>query len=453
MSSRNLSMTLPLEDDHHPSLEQLRAYHAGQLPASACHQLESHLLSCELCSDILEGMEQAAPIQTQQAVQELHHRLKRQLHKKKKKKWAVPDLGLDWKVAATLLLLLSSLGLILYSLFFQTKQEEEVIAYEPPLEAPSTDTLEIMAPLPRRRPQRLAARPKRFVPPTILGDTGLSPSEHSLLVEEIESGMASRSPDTAALALGNSPHSPEAVPVAVPTQESTVVPSALAGRVAGVATTSKQAKVTIRGAASFAPKTVKGKVVDATSGEPIPGVTVQVKGTSLAVATNGQGEFQLPATEQMSTLVVSFIGYSSKELQLAQNTADLQVKLQPDYRALSEVVVTGYGASRTKEEKPVAATPAQPATGEGNYRRYLKQHLRYPAAALPLKVKGKVVVGFTVNENGQLENLRVLKSLHPACDAEALRLIQEGPAWKPGQTHGQPVPQQVQISVRFKPPQ
>lgn len=72
------------------------------------------------------------------------------------------------------------------------------------------------------------------------------------------------------------------------------------------------------------------------------------------------------------------------------------------------------------------------------------------AAALKVQAKGRVIVGFTVTKIGQLENVRVLKGLSPEADAEALRLIQQGPAWEPAKQNGNPVERQVKVIVRFR---
>jgi len=104
------------------------------------------------------------------------------------------------------------------------------------------------------------------------------------------------------------------------------------------------------------------------------------------------------------------------------------------------VVVVGYGG----EGKSAAS--ASPVGGWNNFKQYLRSNLRHPAEAGGGKVSGRVVVGFTVNADGSLGDVRVLKSLSRATDAEALRLVQQGPRWQPAKAGPQP----VRVTIRFR---
>src|SRR5690349_15013540 len=88
-------------------------------------------------------------------------------------------------------------------------------------------------------------------------------------------------------------------------------------------------------------KTVTGKVTSADDGAGLPGVNVVEKGTSNGSVTDGDGNFSVNVAGN-ATLVFSFVGYASQEVQVgAQST--INVTLQLDVTALSEVVVIGYG--------------------------------------------------------------------------------------------------------------
>ncbi|MFB9865042.1 SusC/RagA family TonB-linked outer membrane protein [Rufibacter immobilis] len=89
-------------------------------------------------------------------------------------------------------------------------------------------------------------------------------------------------------------------------------------------------------------KTVTGRVTDAASGEGMPGVTVQLKGTSTAAPTGIDGSYSISVPSTGGTLVFSFIGYTNQEIAIANQTT-INVRLATDARALSEVVVVGAG--------------------------------------------------------------------------------------------------------------
>ncbi|HEY8915116.1 MAG TPA: TonB-dependent receptor [Chitinophaga sp.] len=94
--------------------------------------------------------------------------------------------------------------------------------------------------------------------------------------------------------------------------------------------------------------TIQGKVTDAKSGAPLPGVTVSVKGKSTGAQTDGQGSYKLQVPAGGNTLVFSFIGYLSQE-QPINGRSSVDIQLAEDLKKLEEVVVVGYGAQKKKD--------------------------------------------------------------------------------------------------------
>jgi Outer membrane receptor for ferrienterochelin and colicins len=94
-------------------------------------------------------------------------------------------------------------------------------------------------------------------------------------------------------------------------------------------------------------KTVKGKVVD-TSDQPIIGASIKVKGTGSGTITDVAGEFSLKGIQKGTTLVISYVGYTTKELPVGA-AADYTVVLTEDTKALTEVVVTAMGIKKEKK--------------------------------------------------------------------------------------------------------
>ncbi|MGI4875441.1 MAG: SusC/RagA family TonB-linked outer membrane protein [Janthinobacterium lividum] len=91
---------------------------------------------------------------------------------------------------------------------------------------------------------------------------------------------------------------------------------------------------------------VTGRVTDM-KGEPLPGVTVLVKGTTIGATTDANGQFSLTVPES-GRLVFSSIGYASQEFAIGSTTV-FQVKLQDDTQSLKEVVVVGYGTQSRQD--------------------------------------------------------------------------------------------------------
>lgn len=88
---------------------------------------------------------------------------------------------------------------------------------------------------------------------------------------------------------------------------------------------------------------IKGKIIDAKTGEPIIGANVIVKGTTNGSITNFDGEYELDAAVG-SNLVISFIGYKTVEVKAEANAQT--IKLMEDSETLDEVIVVGYTTQR-----------------------------------------------------------------------------------------------------------
>ncbi len=86
---------------------------------------------------------------------------------------------------------------------------------------------------------------------------------------------------------------------------------------------------------------ISGKVTDSASGEPLPGVTVIVQGTTIGTITNFDGEYVLKV-EKGATVLYSYIGYKPTEMVIGDQTT-INIKLAVDTENLEEVVVIGYG--------------------------------------------------------------------------------------------------------------
>lgn len=193
---------------------------------------------------------------------------------------------------------------------------------------------------------------------------------------------------------------------------------------------------------------IKGKVLMAEDDTPLPGVNIVVKGTMQGTVTDIHGNYQLTTTEENPTLVYSFIGFQTQEVQ-THDQPELNIKLQSDAAQLSEVVVTGYSPRTADPNYEPVIKLATPEGGLRAYDKYLKNSLRYPQAALENKVKGRVTVLFTVRTDGSLEEFNVVKGLGHGCDEEVIRLVKAGPKWSPTTQDDVPVESEVKVRVKF----
>ena len=83
------------------------------------------------------------------------------------------------------------------------------------------------------------------------------------------------------------------------------------------------------------------------------------------------------------------------------------------------------------------------------FRRYIANNLRYPESAAMKRIQGRVIVQFAVNKEGRVVNVTVLAGVHPALDAEAIRVVCLSPPWEPGYQRGEPVPVLFTFPINF----
>jgi len=90
--------------------------------------------------------------------------------------------------------------------------------------------------------------------------------------------------------------------------------------------------------------TVTGTVTDA-GGNPLPGATVQVKGSTIGSLTDPEGKYSITVAGPDATLVFSFVGYNPREVQVLNQTV-INMVLMENVKGLEEVVVVGYGTQK-----------------------------------------------------------------------------------------------------------
>ena len=90
---------------------------------------------------------------------------------------------------------------------------------------------------------------------------------------------------------------------------------------------------------------VTGKVLDTQLKEGMPGVNVQVKGSTVGTITDFDGNYSIKVNSPKSVLVFTFIGFSTQEVTVGNKTV-INVEMKEDAQALEEVVVVGYGTAR-----------------------------------------------------------------------------------------------------------
>ncbi|HEY0655570.1 MAG TPA: TonB-dependent receptor [Chryseosolibacter sp.] len=193
-------------------------------------------------------------------------------------------------------------------------------------------------------------------------------------------------------------------------------------------------------------QTVSGKVTDA-SGAGMPGVNVLKKGTATGTSTDGNGNFAIEASAS-DVLVFSFIGYSSREVTVGNQT-NINLQLEEDVQSLEEVVVVGYGEMRKGDltsaqtsissrdiERTINTTIDQAIQGR-TPGVYVTQNTGAPGGGISINIRGinsirgsneplYVVDGVQIPGSSSVAGDNPLSTLNPA-DIETMEILQ-GPS-------------------------
>jgi protein TonB len=87
--------------------------------------------------------------------------------------------------------------------------------------------------------------------------------------------------------------------------------------------------------------------------------------------------------------------------------------------------------------------------GDTELLKYISEHTNYPEVAKENNIQGKVIIRFCVTSKGGVSQVSVLKGVDPELDAEAIRVVNTLPAFKPGKQGGKPVPVWYMVPITF----
>jgi TonB family protein len=188
--------------------------------------------------------------------------------------------------------------------------------------------------------------------------------------------------------------------------------------------------------------------------EPVSFANVQLPNNKNGVHTDANGRFNIASTDSVVNVTVSSMGYNAQKVTLQHARAENTIVLQPKETQLTEsIVIAGNGRAKVKKLPPVADSTdeeeeddyAAPAGGWAEYNNYLSNNLVMPGEAKRKNIHGEVEVSVQLKNNGEISRVRVAKPLCASCDAEALRLVKEGPKFEVKNNRAK----KVKVRVKF----
>ena len=217
---------------------------------------------------------------------------------------------------------------------------------------------------------------------------------------------------------------------------------------------------------SAADVTLKMKVTDQ-SGSPIVGASVLIVNSTSGTLTDLEGNFTLKVGDDQR-ISVSYIGMKSVELSVKEclEKQIKEVRLTSDADSGPQLTVVSQSSESASQNAPQHNTTSEPQNTEEVFMvvenmpefpgglnaclKFLADHVAYPKEAAEKKIQGRVIVQFVVMKDGSIANARVIRSVDPLLDAEALRVIGLMPKWKPGTQRGQAVNVKFTMPITFR---
>ncbi len=144
------------------------------------------------------------------------------------------------------------------------------------------------------------------------------------------------------------------------------------------------------------------------------------------------------------------------QLEIVQDDVETEdININADVQ--QDEVIEDYVAPEVVEEEVVEQEifqiveemPSYPG-GERALLEYVAKNIKYPQIARETGIQGRVFVGFVVEPDGSVSNVKILRGIGGGCDEEAMRVIKSLPKWKPGKQRGKAVRVSYQIPVVFK---
>lgn len=142
----------------------------------------------------------------------------------------------------------------------------------------------------------------------------------------------------------------------------------------------------------------------------------------------------------------------AEEAKVAADKAEEAKAVEQAKLAAEDKVKTKPQTDTTKKKKTWVCMPEtmpQFPGGREVLMKYLAANIKYPASAVKGKKEGRVIVTFIVQKDGSITHAKIVRSIDPELDAEALRVVKGMPKWTPGTQLGKPVSVKYTLPVKF----
>ncbi len=180
--------------------------------------------------------------------------------------------------------------------------------------------------------------------------------------------------------------------------------------------------------------------------------------TLMLVGCKNTGSKKAQAAEEAETPVENVANAMDQAIEAIEADANMDAKAALEKLSSADA----SGLVETPEEMlkknpnaaiPFSAVENKPTFNDSDaneFSKWVSEQVKYPQDAIDANIQGKVVLQFTVNKEGQVEDVKVLHGVSETLDAEAVRVVSSSPKWEPGSMNGTPVNVKYIFPVLFR---
>lgn len=188
------------------------------------------------------------------------------------------------------------------------------------------------------------------------------------------------------------------------------------------------------------PFTASGRVGDKNTGEPIVGAAIKIVGSTKGTVSDKDGRFTL-TVKRGDKVQAAYVGYESQSLPI-RNYNEIGLHLEFD--------LVKENVDEAKKIYDVVEKMPEFPGGKEALKSYVASSINYPAEVEKAGIQGRVHAAFIVEKDGSVTGARIIRTVDPLLDAEAMRIIRNMPKWTPGMQDGKPVRVKYLVPVNFR---
>ena len=186
----------------------------------------------------------------------------------------------------------------------------------------------------------------------------------------------------------------------------------------------------------------------------------EVIDTSIAIDDQFDEVYEIPPTEQepppppeiknINIIAIDDVEELEDELEISfdiEMTDHMTIELLPDK---IEVGLEDVEEEESEEIFLIVEEQPAPIGGMKAFYEHINSTIRYPSSARRMGIQGRVFVQFVIEKDGSISQVEVLRGISESCNSEAIRVVSDAPAWKPGKQRGKPVRVKMVLPVSFR---